>query len=304
VERYQYIEAYIEYLSHQHGLSIAIKDYAGFAAKDPRVALSLAGHCVHQSAYCLYLKGHGALWDRCQAQSRALGRRCRGGEAFSGMCYAGFSELVLPVLYEGRVIAAVCAGGLDPDAAESRRRRDVLARVYRLDRAALEAHYESSMTAPGADAALFTGAVGMLADFCRMYYTALAGAGVIDPNAALVEDSAQLSILTNVAEYVHLHFDQDIRLRDIARFCGCSESYISRRFNRHMHVNLSRFINQVRVAHAKRMLAEGAGVVQAAGATGFSDPNYFSSVFKRITGTTPTAYVRALRAPGGKGAST
>ncbi len=304
MDRYQYIEAYIEYLSRQHGLSIAIKDYAGFAAKDPDVALSLAGHCIHQSAYCLHLKGHGALWDRCQAQSRALGRRSRRGGCFAGMCYAGFSELVLPVMYEGRVIAAVCAGGFELDEAESLRRRNALALAFRLDRDILEARYADSITAPRTDLAAFEAAAGMLADFCRMYYTALAGAGVIDPNAALVGDSSQLGILTNVVEYVHLHFDQDIRLRDIARFCGCSESYISHLFNRHMHVNLSQFVNQVRVARARRMLAEGAGVIRTAGAVGFSDPNYFSSVFRRITGLTPTGYARSLRAPGGEGALT
>jgi len=296
VDRYRHIEAYIEYLSRQHGLSIAIKDYAGFAAKDPDVALSLTGHCIHQSPYCLFLKSHGPLWDRCQAQSRALGKRCRGGECFAGLCYAGFSELVLPVRYEGRLIAAVCAGGFELDGDESRLRRERLARAHRIDRGALEAHYQSSMTAPAPDLATFRAAAGILADFCRMYYAALAGSGVIDPNAALVGDSSQLNILSNVVEYVHLHFDQDIRLKDVATFCGCSESYISHLFNRHMHVNLNRFVNQVRVKHARRMLAGGADVIRAALACGFSDPNYFSSVFRRVTGVTPTGYARSLRA--------
>jgi AraC-like DNA-binding protein/ligand-binding sensor protein len=257
VDRYQYIEAYIDYLSRQHGLSIAVKDYAGFAAKDPAVALGLTGHCIHTSPFCLYLKSHGPLWDRCQAQSRALGRRCREGGCFAGICYAGFSELVLPVTYQGRVIAAVCAGGFELDEAESLRRRSRIAREHKVDLGAMEAHYQSSMTAHALDLDAFEAAAGLLADFCRMYYAALAGAGVVDPNVTLVGDSTQLGILTNVVEYVHLHFDQDIRLKDIAAFCRCSESYVSHLFNRNMHVNLSLFVNRVRVTHAKRMLAEG-----------------------------------------------
>ncbi len=303
MDRYRHIEAYIEYLARQHGLSIAVKDYAGFAAKDPDVALSLTGHCIHQSAYCLFLKSHSPLWDRCQAHSRALGRRCRSGESFAGLCYAGFGELVLPVRYENRLIAAVCAGGFELDEAESRRRRERLSRDCRIDRDALETHYRGSMTAAAPDLAVVAAATGILADFCRMYYAALAGAGLIDPNAALVGDSSQLNILTNVVEYVHMHFDEDIRLGDIAAFCGCSESYISHLFNRHMHVNLNRFINQVRVTHAKRMLAQGTGVLRVALAAGFSDPNYFSSVFKRVTGMTPTGYARSLRVSDGKGGS-
>lgn len=300
MDRYRHIEAYIEYLARQHGLSIAVKDYAGFAAKDPDVALSLAGHCVHQSPYCLFLKSHGPLWDRCQAQSRLLGNRCRSSGCFSGLCYAGFSELVIPVKYEGRLIAAVCAGGFELDEAESRQRLERVALAHRIDRSALEAHYRDSMTASAPDLVTFQASAGILADFCRMYYAALAGAGVIDPNAALVGDSTQLNLLTNVVEFVHMHFDQDIRLHDVAAFCGCSESYVSHLFNRHMHVNLSRFVNQVRVKHAQRLLAEGADVIRAALASGFSDPNYFSSVFRRVTGMTPTGYARSLNTPCGK----
>lgn len=300
MDRYQHIEAYLEYLARQHGLSIAVKDYAGFAAKDPDVGLSLTGHCIHQAAYCLFLKSRG-LWDRCQLQSRALERRCRAGGCFAGLCYAGFSELVLPVRYEGRLIAAVCAGGFELDAAESRRRRERLARAYRIDPEKLEAHYRSSMTASAPDLATYAAAAGLLADFCRMYYQALAAAGVIDPNAALVGDSPRLNLLTNVIEYVHLNFNQDIRLRDIAAFCGCSESYVSHLFNQHMHVNLSQFVNQVRIARARRTLAEGGSVLRAALDAGFSDPNYFSSVFRRLTGETPSGYARSLWAQGGKG---
>ncbi|MDO4549520.1 MAG: helix-turn-helix transcriptional regulator, partial [Clostridia bacterium] len=85
---------------------------------------------------------------------------------------------------------------------------------------------------------------------------------------------------------------QDLRLEDVARFCGCSKSHLSHLFGRHMPMSFAAFVANVRIQHARRLLAEGANVSRTASLCGFSDPNYFATAFKRATGQTPTRFAR------------
>jgi len=80
-------------------------------------------------------------------------------------------------------------------------------------------------------------------------------------------------------------------MEDISRFCHCSSSYISHVFNRCVKQNINEFINNLRIDEAKSYLANTSLPIKViADRVGFNDPNYFSKVFKHITGTSPTMY--------------
>jgi AraC-like DNA-binding protein len=84
---------------------------------------------------------------------------------------------------------------------------------------------------------------------------------------------------------------KDIRVADIASFCRCSESYISHIFTKGTHLSIHRYINTVRIEKAKEFIAQGArNFYEVADRCGFSDPNYFSYVFKSIARVTPSQY--------------
>ena len=62
-------------------------------------------------------------------------------------------------------------------------------------------------------------------------------------------------------------------------------------------MNLTAYIEAVRMEKAKQLLRDGRlSVSEAALHTGYSDPNYFSKVFKRYTGLSPKLW----REDGGK----
>ena len=50
------------------------------------------------------------------------------------------------------------------------------------------------------------------------------------------------------------------------------------------------YFNRIKMQRAAELLNEGVSVKQAALQVGFHDQNYFSTVFKRITGHTPSKY--------------
>lgn len=294
MQKYVHLHQYLESLFREHGLVVAIKDFVGFTAKDPAVASLMNPYSIHYSPFCVGIKSHERLFDTCQRASEMLRHACeREAEWFVGPCYAGYPELILPVRHEARVIAAICVGGLPLAPELSEQRLAALCAGRGLSLAQMRQLLQKSLSPNPPSLEFARTACGILADFYRMYYTALVHTGVVDPDVNFTEDASRLNTLNRVIEYVHLHYAEDIRLRDIARFCQCSESYISHLFKRNMNQNINRFINQVRVEHARRMLASGTWHVGEVGlACGFSDPNYFSSVFRQVTGHSPSEYRR------------
>lgn len=88
--------------------------------------------------------------------------------------------------------------------------------------------------------------------------------------------------------------DTELSLQKIARHLNANPSYLSQQFNREVGQSLPEYIAQNRIAQAKRLLSSHANlsIGQIAYATGFADVNYFTKVFKKITGDTPTAFRR------------
>ena len=91
--------------------------------------------------------------------------------------------------------------------------------------------------------------------------------------------------------YIRLNAISHITLADLANFCHCSESYLSRIFKRRTGVNINVYINKVRMELAKNSLVlTDASIADIALSVGFSEPNYFSRVFTKIIGVSPTEY--------------
>ena len=58
-----------------------------------------------------------------------------------------------------------------------------------------------------------------------------------------------------------------------------------------MNMSMGDYIRHQRMERACQMLREGNNVSETAYATGFTDPNYFSKIFKKLFGKTPTEYI-------------
>lgn len=296
MNEYIHIFRYVERISKDYGCQIMIKDFVGFTTRDPSIAKGVNPHCIHKSPYCIFLKNHAALWTRCHQASDHLRRVCEEDNAcFKGMCYAGFSETVTPVMWNDKLIAAICVGGYELNREKSLARIRRTCDSYHLDYEAAQAQYDLSITMQAPNTLLTEEIGGVLADFFRMHYVSLVNGGYTNPDLDHGADTTRLSILTNSLEYIHMNYNQDIRLRDVAAFCCCSESYISHSFKKNMNCNINQFVNRVRIEHAQRMILQGEATMrEIADQCGFSDPNYFSTVFLREVGMSPTKYKKSL----------
>ena len=102
--------------------------------------------------------------------------------------------------------------------------------------------------------------------------------------------------VNKVYEYIITRFqDQDISLEDISGYANMSPNTFCRFFKKHFHKNFTKFLNEVRIGHACKLLQEtDKNVSEIAFASGYNQITHFNRQFKRIIGYSPKAYRKEL----------
>lgn len=103
-------------------------------------------------------------------------------------------------------------------------------------------------------------------------------------------------IIYEITAYIGENYSQDISLQKISRQFAISESYLSRKFKAVTGIGINRYITFVRISNAEKMLHRGGvSVAEVARSCGYNDSNYFSAVFQKVKGVTPTHVIRGDR---------
>ncbi len=79
-------------------------------------------------------------------------------------------------------------------------------------------------------------------------------------------------------------------LPDIARICQMSESNLKKVFSKYAGCGIMHYFQLMKMKKAAELLSSGMSVKETASELGYTDQNYFSSVFKRVIGISPSKY--------------
>lgn len=108
---------------------------------------------------------------------------------------------------------------------------------------------------------------------------------------APAEDPEKIERLRAILSFLHEHYAEKITLEDVARQVSLCKSECCRFFKRQMRQPLFDYLLDYRVGKSMVLLKERRGnVAEVAALTGFSNPAYFSKVFRSRTGRSPTEY--------------
>lgn len=100
-------------------------------------------------------------------------------------------------------------------------------------------------------------------------------------------------IIQQIALFLQLNYSQLIRQQDCASLFHLSKEYMSRSFKKKYGVSMMAYLNQIRMEHAKELLANtGMTYQEIADAVGIFDNKYFARQFKQKMGLTPADYRR------------
>ena len=107
-------------------------------------------------------------------------------------------------------------------------------------------------------------------------------------------DRAEHAAVRRARRHLSERWDQRVTLAELAAAAGLSRFELVRRFREQNGVTPHAFQSNLRVDHARRLLAAGEAPAAVAAACGFADQPHLTRVFKRAVGVSPGRYARAV----------
>lgn len=104
-------------------------------------------------------------------------------------------------------------------------------------------------------------------------------------------DGRLAQVAETIREYIRNNYMKEISMQDAARMMNYSDAYFCKLFKQCFDQNFTTYLTHFRMNEAKRLLQnQEMNVKDVSALVGYSDSNYFSKVFKRITGMIPSEF--------------
>lgn len=109
---------------------------------------------------------------------------------------------------------------------------------------------------------------------------------------SLVETGDGSNIYVNSAiQYIQAHYSEPLSLEDVANAINLSTSYLSSLFSKVLGTTFIGYIQSVRIEMAKELLRTTMlKVYEIASQIGYDDEKYFSQVFRKVEGISPSQF--------------
>lgn len=94
-----------------------------------------------------------------------------------------------------------------------------------------------------------------------------------------------------IKDYIDRNYKKDISAKDVAGILGYSDVYFSKVFKQLFDDNFINYLTKIRMDRAKLLLKDVSFNIKEVGkSVGYADSNYFTKVFKRSIGMSPSEY--------------
>jgi len=248
------------------------------------------GRC--ENGFCTQAVGTVAGCAAClETQKRAQRGDVHQAGAKQVNCFAGLTDVAVPVIVRGRHLATLMGGQIF--------RRDPTQRDFELVLKMLEVGQDRAWAArlrkayfgtPVVTAERFEAIMKLLTIFSKQLVEC------IDRCATAVSSDEPAAVST-AKRFVRARSDEPITLEQVVEHVRVSRFYFCKLFKRATGLTLTDYVTRVRLEKAKALLVDPSlRISEIVYASGFGSIPRFNSVFKRHLGMAPTAYRMSLRA--------
>lgn len=104
-------------------------------------------------------------------------------------------------------------------------------------------------------------------------------------------ENVQNQLFETIIQELHKNFQSDISIKEYAQMYHMSCCWFIRSFKRYTGVTPQQYITDIRINKAKELLRTSSfNISEISTYIGYQNPLYFSRIFKKITGISPSAY--------------
>jgi AraC-like DNA-binding protein len=246
-----------------------------------------------ENPFCTLVAGTPGGCEACrQTQARVHRGVARRLLTQQGSCFAGLTEVAVPVVIGGHQVATLMSGQVfrrEPTARDFAMVVQMLSRGQDADweKRARQAYF----TTPVVTADRFQAIVQLLTMFAQ-YLADYAGRHLI------ASSDDEPAAVVGAKQFVQTHIEEPISLTQVVQHVHVSRFYFCKLFKKATGMTLTDYVSRVRLEKAKTLLADPSlRISEVVFAAGFGSIPRFNSVFKRQVGMAPTQYRATLRSP-------
>lgn len=239
-------------------------------------------YCYPQSLseFCEQVQHQGDVIGRCIAADKAAFEHVeKTGEPYTYRCHCGLIETVAPIFHYGVLSGYFMMGQFTDDSNQSIKEIENLSSKYFDDSALLK---RSVNSIPRCESGLIESYLNILAVIAE-YMT--------DSNRVAPGFSG---LAENIYRYVNENYRKDLSVKALCGVFGCSRTTLMNSFRKKYGQTLGTYITKLRTEKAAEILTNGSSVKAAALNSGFSDQNYFTKVFSKQYGITPSGFSKKI----------
>ena len=121
---------------------------------------------------------------------------------------------------------------------------------------------------------------------CELINTAIENVRSMQKTDSIVHSQKDV-----IKDYIDRNYKKDISAKDVAGILGYSDVYFSKVFKQLFDDNFINYLTKIRMDRAKLLLKDVSFNIKEVGkSVGYADSNYFTKVFKRSIGMSPSEY--------------
>ncbi|MEI7955620.1 MAG: PocR ligand-binding domain-containing protein [Verrucomicrobiota bacterium] len=244
-----------------------------------------------ENPFCKLVAGTALGCNACLTNQRQLQRNtARKLISQKACCFAGLTEVTVPVIIAGRHVATLMSGQVmrrEPN----QRDFDMVMQMLEngLDRDAEKKARKAYFETPVIPIDRLQAVIELLSVFAQH----------------LVDDASRNLAATNDTEpgavckakaFVQSYSEQAITLGRVLQHVHVSRFHFCKIFKKSTGMTLTEYVARIRIEKAMAMIADPSlRITEVVFASGFGSIPQFNSVFKRLVGMSPTAYRSSLR---------
>ena len=227
--------------------------------------------------FCKALQKNSAVLADCKKNdSSAFGIVKKTGEVYVYKCRRGLFEAVAPVYHYGTLSGYLMMGQICDGSPETMDNLIEKATVILGDRQKAE---ELSKSVKSIDRKLIDSYINIM--------TVLAG--YLTGTNRLITHNEKLPQL--IKEYINKNFSAKITLSILSQKFGCCNATLTKTFKKEYNLSIMEYLCDVRLEKSKEMIVKTRkSFKEIAADCGFYDQNYFSKIFAKKYGSSPTEY--------------
>ena len=269
------LEDIINYKKYLESIGIEVSLCLANDTLYPRLGL-LVGDFLHRSSYCAYVKSDDNARRLCVHKQVSVREKILATkDAFCGCCHAGMYERVYRVGRE-RFVGFLSVSGLRGDEERTIRRIDRICANTSLSKDKLYSYMLESIT-PASKMSI------EMLDTLVMPLVYMLN--------VLAERKEATGVSDRVKAYIDSHYNEPIKVEDLARIEKYSVSRLSHLFKDEVGMSVGEYLKRVRIDVAIQLLTNTSmQITDVASHVGYEDSDYFSKVFRSICGKSPREY--------------